>query len=141
MAQVDIYFYSERCEWCRKANSLIEQIGPKRFLFVNAMAPTHPLPPFVDRVPMILTQEKRVVADDDLFTYLNAKLDIAPFMVKEMAGLSDSYSYISTESPNGATGGEAQLRLPRRGREADHHPHQGRGLRTDRELRKICFRT
>ena len=104
MAQVDIYFYSERCEWCRKANTLIEQIGPKRFLFVNAMAPTHPLPPFVDRVPMILTQEKRVVADDELFGYLNAKLDIAPFMVKEMAGLSDTYSYISTDSPNGATG-------------------------------------
>lgn len=104
MAQVDIYFYSERCDWCRKANSMIEQIGAKKFLFVNATAPAHPLPPFVDRVPMILTQDKRVMADDALFEYLSRKLDVAPFMIKEMAGLSDSYSYISSESPNGAVG-------------------------------------
>ena len=106
MAQTDIYFYSEGCDWCRKANTMIEQIGPKKFLFVNAIKPVRPLPPFVDRVPMILTHDKRVVVDDELFQYLSQKLDIAPFMIKEMSGLSDSYSYISSDAPNGGIGVE-----------------------------------
>ena len=92
----DIYFYSEYCKYCEEASKYIK--NEERFVKVNI--DMNEVPEFIDRVPAILTSEKKVLYEDSLFEYLsnmsrtNEALDAEPFMVHEMKGLSDRYSYM-----------------------------------------------
>ena len=61
-------------------------------------------PPFLDRVPMLLTASSRVYADDELFRLLRSRVPVDPFMVNEMHGLSDAYSYLGDEGGGDAVG-------------------------------------
>ena len=89
----DIFFFSQKCMFCKEAYDLIQKIGVKHFVFVNVDVDDN-IPKFIDRVPSILSSEKKVFVDTGLFSYLSSKLSIDPFMINEMAKSSDTYSYI-----------------------------------------------
>jgi|TARA_Y100000389_G_scaffold3023_3_gene2949 hypothetical protein len=91
----DIYFYSEYCKYCEEATKYINERN-----FVKVNIDMNDVPEFIDRVPAILTSNKKVLYEDVLFEYLmnlkkkNEELNTEPFMVHEMKGLSDRYSYM-----------------------------------------------
>lgn len=73
---------------------MIQKIGVSKFVFQN-IDEMESIPPLIDRVPCVLSNEKKLYTDDQLFEYLNGLLNIEPFMIKEMGGsLSDNYSYM-----------------------------------------------
>lgn len=94
-ASKDIYFYSEYCTHCKDASKFIHD---DKFVKVNI--DTNEVPEFIDRVPALLTSEKKILFEDELFEYLqknqikNKVLDAEPFMIHEMKGISDRYSYM-----------------------------------------------
>jgi len=57
------------------------------------------LPGFIDRVPMLLIEkENKIVHDEELFEFVKkCKKTIEPFMINEMCGLSDRYSFMGEE--------------------------------------------
>jgi hypothetical protein len=89
----DIFFFSQKCMFCKEAYDLIQKIGVNKFVFVNVDDDSN-IPTFIDRVPSILSSEKKVLVDTGLFSYLNSKLSVDPFMVNEMSKTSDGYSYL-----------------------------------------------
>jgi len=97
MSKRDVFFYSNRCEWCQKARELIEE-SKSTGSFVLVDIHTEEIPECVSRVPTIMTYDKKILVDDALFDYLRRKIDVDPFMINEMSGLSDSYSYLDTDS-------------------------------------------
>lgn len=101
----DILFMSARCKWCAEALSIARRIGSGGFLVVDVDKPNVVTPPFLDRVPMLLTASSRVYADDELFRLLRSRVPVDPFMVNEMHGLSDAYSYIGQDGDGGDDGG------------------------------------
>lgn len=94
----DVFYYSNRCEWSRKAISMIDGLDKERFLFANIDNTEMPIPTCVDRVPCIVTKSMAVLSEGDLERYLDQLSCIEPFVSQEMAGLSDSYSYINTNT-------------------------------------------
>lgn len=91
----DIFYFSEKCTYCKKAFELIKKDGNDKYFFVNVEI-EESLPHNIDRVPTIISSEdKKIYVEDDLFMYLLKKINIEPFMVHEMGGaISDRYSYI-----------------------------------------------
>lgn len=91
----DVFYYSDRCEWSRKALNMINGVDKERFLFANIDNTKMPIPTGVDRVPCIVTKSMAVLSEDNLERYLDQLSCIEPFVSQEMSGLSDSYSYIN----------------------------------------------
>lgn len=91
----DIFYFSEKCMYCKKAFELIKKDGNDKYFFVNVEHEEN-VPNTIDRVPTIVSSENRkIYMDDELFFYLMRKINIEPFMVHEMGGtISDRYSYI-----------------------------------------------
>ena len=93
--QKDIYFYSDYCTHCKDASKFV---GDEKFVQVNI--DTNKVPEFIDRVPAILTSEKKILYEEELFEYLERlqktkeAIDAEPFMIHEMKGISDRYSYM-----------------------------------------------
>jgi hypothetical protein len=54
------------------------------------------LPDFIDRVPLMLLQnEGKVIHDEELFEFVKSnEKTVEPFMINEMNGLSDTYSFM-----------------------------------------------
>jgi hypothetical protein len=97
MSRQDVIFVSRDCEWCKQAIALVSPKDANRYLMVDvANAPN--LPKCVDRVPTLLSHEKKLYQDDALFDYLRARNEVNPFMIKEMSGLSDCYSYLGDDT-------------------------------------------
>ena len=93
-----VFFYSEKCVYCKEAYDLIQKIGVDKFVFVNVENESQ-IPDIIDRVPMIMTQDKMILKDQELFNHLLKQSNIEPFMVHEMGGsLSDRYSYVDNSS-------------------------------------------
>lgn len=95
----NVFFFSEKCNYSKDAYTLIKKVGLQKFLFKD-VDKIDDLPDIIDRVPCILTKEMKVYVDDELFVYLNNMLNIEPFMIKEMKGLSDTYSYMDNSGIN-----------------------------------------
>lgn len=93
----DILFTSTRCKWCAEALSIVRRIGEDAFLLVDVDHPGMTTPPFLDRVPMLLTSTSKVYVDDELFKLLRSRVPVDPFMINEMHGLSDAYSYLGKD--------------------------------------------
>lgn len=57
------------------------------------------IPSFLDRVPtLFLKEESKILHDEELFDYISKhEKNVEPFMIKEMKGLSDSYSFMEDE--------------------------------------------
>ena len=88
-----IIFLSEKCKYSSEAYSLIRKIGVDKFKFVN-VEEQEVLPKEIDRVPAILTAEKKLLFDQELFEFLYKMQDVDPFMINEMGQMSDKYSYM-----------------------------------------------
>jgi hypothetical protein len=88
-----IFFFSEQCKYSTEAYTLIKKIGINKFRYVNVLEQEH-IPPDIDRVPALLTNEKQLLFEQDLFDFLYRTLDVEPFMINEMGQISDKYSYM-----------------------------------------------
>jgi hypothetical protein len=88
-----IIFLSEKCKYSSEAYSLIRKIGVDKFKFVN-VEEQEVLPNEIDRVPAILTAEKKLLFEQELFEFLYKMQDVDPFMINEMGQMSDKYSYM-----------------------------------------------
>ena len=92
--QPNVFFFSLRCKHCKEAYELIQKIGISKFVFQN-IDEIEEIPPIIDRVPCLLSNEKQMYTEEGLFTYLNSLLNVEPFMIKEMGkSMSDNYSYM-----------------------------------------------
>tara|TARA_Y100000389_G_scaffold199242_1_gene237254 strand:- start:1016 stop:1459 length:444 start_codon:yes stop_codon:yes gene_type:complete len=93
-----VFFYSEKCIYCKEVYEIIKKIGIDKFLFKDVEKESN-LPEVIDRVPTLLTQDdnKNIViyVEDNLVKYLLELMNIEPFMANEMGNLiSDKYSYM-----------------------------------------------
>ena len=97
----NIFFFSQRCEFCREAYSIIKQIGVDKFNLIDVDVSENNPPQSINRVPCVINNENEIYFDEELFTYLNEMLNIEPFMVNEMGStLSDKYSYVNESGVN-----------------------------------------
>lgn len=93
-SQPNVFFFSLRCMHCKEAYELIQKIGVSKFVFQN-IDEIDNIPSIIDRVPCLLSNEKKMYTEDALFAYLKSLLNVEPFMINEMGGsLSDNYSYM-----------------------------------------------
>ena len=68
-----LLFHSQRCEHCRGLlTRIVEQKRRDAFLFVCVDRPGLKIPAFVDRVPMILTSDQRILVDGAIDLYLQS---------------------------------------------------------------------
>lgn len=94
-----IFFYSEKCTFCKEAYMMINKIGRDNFELKNIENEVQ-LPEQLDRVPCIIVDNK-ILFEENLFEYLKSKMDIVPFMVNEMGSkFSDKYSYMDNSGTN-----------------------------------------
>lgn len=89
----NVFFYSEKCNHSKDAYELIKKVGVDKFMFKD-VEKIDDLPNIIDRVPSVLTKDMKVYVEDEMFAYLNELMNIEPFMINEMGGLSDTYSYM-----------------------------------------------
>tara|TARA_B110000037_G_scaffold171240_1_gene194337 strand:- start:2311 stop:2724 length:414 start_codon:yes stop_codon:yes gene_type:complete len=63
---------------------------------VNIKNMSGKIPDFIDRVPLLLIQnERKIIHDEELFDFIKSnEKTIEPFMINEMIGLSDRYSFM-----------------------------------------------
>lgn len=98
-----IFYYSEKCSYCKEAFEMINKIGVEKFVFKD-IEQEKDIPNIIDRVPTLLTSENNnvdIYYEEKLFKYLDDMLHIEPFMVNEMgSGLSDKYSYVDNSGLN-----------------------------------------
>lgn len=93
-----IVFVSEKCP---HSQELVKYIQGKefnlRFNFVD-LSSLEEIPSFVDRVPLIFTEDEKIYHDEALFEFVQgAEKIVEPFMMNEMQGLSDYYSFTGEE--------------------------------------------
>jgi hypothetical protein len=57
------------------------------------------LPGFIDRVPLLLIEkDDKIIHDEELFEFVKkCEKSVEPFMINEMRGLSDMYSFMGEE--------------------------------------------
>jgi glutathione S-transferase len=97
-----ILFVSNYCEYCKQVLALLSKKGLRaHFLIANVDKHASQMPAFLQRVPTILTENKEVLVDATVFTYIDmlaqqhAAVDIQPFYAGDMGShVSDKYSYI-----------------------------------------------
>tara|TARA_Y100000389_G_C17462696_1_gene523040 strand:- start:2567 stop:2980 length:414 start_codon:yes stop_codon:yes gene_type:complete len=66
---------------------------------VNIKNMSGKIPDFIDRVPLLLIQnERKIIHDEELFDFVKSnEKTIEPFMINEMIGLSDRYSFMENK--------------------------------------------
>ena len=105
-----VLFVSNYCAHCKQVLAMLSKKGLRsHFLIANVDKHSAQLPSFVQRVPTILTENKEVLVDAGVFSYLDAMaqryaaVDIQPFYAGDMGNhVSDKYSYIEEGSQSGA---------------------------------------
>ena len=101
-----VLFYSNFCQFSKE---LIGEILKKNlrpmFVLISVDQNKHSLPPFVDRVPMIVSNKKELVYDDALHPFLDSlykkddNREILPFMTMTSRGaFSDTFSFVDDQS-------------------------------------------
>ena len=93
-----ILFISNKCDHCRELLIMIKNIeNPKvEIQVIDIKNISGKLPDFIDRVPLMLIEnEGKIIHDDELFEFVKSnEKTIEPFMINEMKGLSDRYSFM-----------------------------------------------
>jgi hypothetical protein len=98
--QKDILFFSNLCNFCREVLSLLVKHGLKeQFMMVCVDNKTLNLPPFVDRVPLIYTTQKKLYADENLMQYIKSKFVQSSLQPYALVGgntcsFSENFSFI-----------------------------------------------
>lgn len=105
--QKDILFFSNLCEFCREVISLVAKNGLKdHFMMVCVDNKNLNLPPFVDRVPLIYTTQKKLYADENLMQYVKSKFvdnSLQPYTLvgSNTNSYSDNFSFIEDAQYDG----------------------------------------
>lgn len=93
-----ILFISNKCEHCRELITMINNMENMKveIQVVDIKNMNGKLPDFIDRVPLMLLQDEgKVFHDEELFEFVKSnEKTIEPFMINEMNGLSDRYSFM-----------------------------------------------
>lgn len=97
----DIVFYSNHCNFSRQVLQIInEQHLKERFLVVCIDNKNLKLPPFVDRVPLVYTTQKKLYADENLMNYIKSYIQsntLQPYALvgTNTSSYTDNYSFLS----------------------------------------------
>lgn len=93
-----ILFISNKCEYCRELLNMINNMKDMKVKIqvIDIKNMSGKLPDFIDRVPLMLIQsEGKVIHDEELFEFVKSnEKTVEPFMINEMNGLSDKYSFM-----------------------------------------------
>lgn len=93
-----ILFISNRCEHCRDLLTIMNNMQEMKVKIdvIDIKNMSGKLPEFIDRVPLMLIQsEGKVLHDEELFEFVKSnEKTVEPFMINEMNGLSDRYSFM-----------------------------------------------
>lgn len=93
-----ILFISNKCEHCRELLTMINNMENTKveIQVIDIKNMNGKLPDFIDRVPLMLIQnEGKVIHDEELFEFVKSnEKTVEPFMINEMNGLSDRYSFM-----------------------------------------------
>ena len=100
----NVLFYSRFCKYSIEVVRILTKKDLRsRFVMVCVDNNRQQLPGFVDRVPLILTSNRRVLADDDVFHYLDAAEAPSddPVAAESMDGISGDFAFLDGTSPCG----------------------------------------
>lgn len=98
MPQEAIVFISHRCPHSAEIVKLIEETELQIKINIVDIKSLDKIPSFVDRVPLLFTQDEKVYHDEDLFKFIQSQeKTVEPFMLNEMQGLSDYYSFMGED--------------------------------------------
>jgi hypothetical protein len=93
-----ILFISNKCEYCIELLKMMNNMEKTKveIQVVNIKYMGGKIPAFIDRVPLLLNQnEGKILHDEELFEFVKSnEKTIEPFMINEMNGLSDRYSFM-----------------------------------------------
>lgn len=93
-----ILFISNKCEYCIELLKMMNNMEKTKveIQVVNIKNMGGKIPAFIDRVPLLLNQnEGKIIHDEELFEFVKSnEKTIEPFMINEMNGLSDRYSFM-----------------------------------------------
>lgn len=104
-----LLFYSQFCDHSAEALRALKASGMREtFTLVCVDHRMTQIPPFVDRVPMVLTSDRNVLADDDVFLFLRGSMH-DPVAAEIMGSFSDSFSMILQDTAS-SPGADANVR-------------------------------
>lgn len=93
-----ILFISNKCEHCRELLTMIKNMENTKveIQVMDIKNISGKLPDFIDRVPLMLIEnEGKIIHDEELFEFVKSnEKTVEPFMINEMNGLSDRYSFM-----------------------------------------------
>jgi len=93
-----ILFISNKCSHCIELLKMMNNMENMKveIQVVNIKNMSGKIPDFIDRVPLLLIQnERKIIHDEELFDFIKSnEKTIEPFMINEMIGLSDRYSFM-----------------------------------------------
>jgi hypothetical protein len=98
--QKDILFYSNACAFSREMIQIITNNHLKeRFILVSVDNKNLKLPPFVDRVPLLYTSSKKLIADENLLNYIKSFISVSSLQPYALVGANttsytDNYSFL-----------------------------------------------
>ena len=106
-----VLFYSKFCQYSTEViQALTRKDLRARFVMVCVDGNRHQIPHFVDRVPAVLTSDKRLLTDDDVFEFINgAEGPSSEPMAAELGGgISGDFSFVegapATQQEDGVYG-------------------------------------
>lgn len=112
----EILFLSNYCGHCKELDSLLTKYNMRNIFHIVSIDDENiNLPQCVDRVPMLITKQKSILADDNLFSYINNIIKkiieennkkalvqketvVSEYSQELNNGFSDNYSYLDTEN-------------------------------------------
>jgi glutaredoxin-related protein len=98
--QKDILFYSNSCGFSKEILQIIANNHLKeRFMLVSVDNKNLKLPHFVDRVPLLYTDSKKLIADENLLNYVKSFVSVSSLQPYALVGVNtnsytDNYSFI-----------------------------------------------
>lgn len=98
MPEEAIVFVSHKCPHSNEIAKLITELDLKIKINIVDVKSLDKIPSFIDRVPLLLTHDENIYHDEELFTYIKSQeISVEPFMLNEMQGMSDYYSFMGED--------------------------------------------
>jgi hypothetical protein len=102
-----VIFYSSFCEHSNHLlTTLVKKNLREKFILVNVDKYAQKLPQCVDRVPLLMTPEKKTFSDDVLFEFVESLVDTNSVCDYDGgASMGECFSYIDNDGGSGVMGG------------------------------------
>lgn len=120
MSSKNVLFYSNYCNFSKEVlGDIIKRNIRDLFVLVCVDQNRYTLPPFVDRVPLIVTPQKEIITDESLSKYIeelhkqhgNAEIEAFTVSTSRMSMFSDPYSFIDDNITSNSSHGTAYVFL------------------------------